>query len=300
MIDVRTTVKLTDDFEERKKESLTELLKNKDIYAFIRENHISYDVYSDYWSELLSFDEDRKACINCQGIDQCPKTALGMQYHLNFDGEITTIMKTCPYGESYRRDQAVLSRFVYNNMSDDYALTDLMSLDIIKRAESLPANTAMTLMKVLSFAQEPSTKGLYVSGHSGSGKTTIMCGLLNKLASLGNDVGICRFPQFLFDLKAGFNSGNGETDMSALMTIPYLLLDGLGEENITSWSRDEVLSTIINYRDMNHLPTFITSIYSLKELKSLYTLRKKDHGESLKTAAIIEKIQNMCEEMMID
>ncbi|MBO6046882.1 MAG: ATP-binding protein [Erysipelotrichaceae bacterium] len=300
MIDVRHTVKLADDFEERKQNSLKELLKNKDIYMFIQQNHISYETYSDYWSELLSFEEDHHLCRDCQSIEQCPKTAVGMQYHLDYDGEILLSTRPCQYGEQYQHNQRILSHYLFNNMSDEYAFIKLMDLDIMERASTLSANTAATLMKVLSYVQKKSNKGLYVSGHTGSGKTTILCGLLNSLAEQGYDVGICRFPQFLFDLKAGFNSDSNTADMSELMTIPYLLIDGLGEENITTWSRDEVLSTIINYRDMNHLPTFISSIYSLDELKKLYTLRKKDPVESLKTTAIIEKIKNMCDELMID
>ncbi len=41
-----------------------------------------------------------------------------------------------------------------------------------------------------------------------------------------------------------------------LKTVPLLLLDDIGAENTTNWSRDEVLAPLLQYRMENHLPTF--------------------------------------------
>ena len=60
------------------------------------------------------------------------------------------------------------------------------------------------------------------------------------------------------------------------MNVDYLLLDEIGEENVTAWSRDEILLTILSYRLLNHLPTFFTSLYDYHELKKIYTLKKSD------------------------
>ena len=64
--------------------------------------------------------------------------------------------------------------------------------------------------------------------------------------------------------------------MERLMKVDYLLLDGIGEENVTVWSRDEILLTILSYRLLNHLPTFFTSMYGYKDLKKVYTIKKGD------------------------
>ena len=46
-----------------------------------------------------------------------------------------------------------------------------------------------------------------------------------------------------------------------------LLLDDIGAENTSNWSRDEVLGPILQYRMENHLPTFFTSNLTMDELE---------------------------------
>ncbi|MCD7839229.1 MAG: ATP-binding protein, partial [Erysipelotrichaceae bacterium] len=107
-------------------------------------------------------------------------------------------------------------------------------------------------------------------------------------------IGMIHFPTFLIDLKSSFSS-NESNDLDEIMKIDYLLLDSLGEENVTSWSRDEILLTILSYRLINHLPTFFTSVYGYNDLKKVYTLRK---GDEIKAKAIISKIQSLSVEIM--
>lgn len=67
------------------------------------------------------------------------------------------------------------------------------------------------------------------------------------------------------------------------------MLDGIGEENITAWSRDEILLTILSYRLLNHLPTFFTSMYGYKDLENVYTIKKSDIGDKIRARTIIQK-----------
>lgn len=46
-----------------------------------------------------------------------------------------------------------------------------------------------------------------------------------------------------------------------------LLIDDIGAENISAWSRDEILGPIIQYRMDEKLPTFLHLICLLKNLK---------------------------------
>ena len=79
--------------------------------------------------------------------------------------------------------------------------------------------------------------------------------------------------------------------------IDYLLLDGIGEENVTPWSRDEILLTILSYRLLNHLPTFFTSMYGYKELNKVYTIRK---GDEIRANTITSKMKALSNEIMLD
>ena len=131
----------------------------------------------------------------------------------------------------------------------------------------------------------------------GSGKTTLLAGLMNSLAKKDKQIGFIHFPTYLIDLKASFSSGDNEYAMDKLLKVDYLLLDELGEENITAWSRDEILLTILSYRLLNHLPTFFTSMYGYNELKKVYTLKK---GDEIRANTIISKLKALSIEIMLD
>ena len=77
-----------------------------------------------------------------------------------------------------------------------------------------------------------------------------------------------------------------------LKKIPLLLLDDIGAENCSNWSRDEVLGPILQYRMDNHLPTFFTSNLTLEELET--SLATTSSGvDKLKARRIIERIKQL-------
>jgi len=131
----------------------------------------------------------------------------------------------------------------------------------------------------------------------GCGKTTLLAGLMNSLAKKGKEIGFIHFPTYLIDLKASFSTGDNEYAMDKLMKVDYLLLDGIGEENVTQWSRDEILLSILSYRLLNHLPTFFTSMYGYKDLKKVYTIKK---GDEIRANTIISKLKALSIEIMLD
>ena len=120
---------------------------------------------------------------------------------------------------------------------------------------------------------------------------------MNSLAKKDKQIGFIHFPTYLIDLKASFSSGDNAYAMDKLLKVDYLLLDEIGEENITAWSRDEILLTILSYRLLNHLPTFFTSLYGYSELKKVYTLKK---GDEIRANTIISKLKALSIEIMLD
>ena len=81
------------------------------------------------------------------------------------------------------------------------------------------------------------------------------------------------------------------------MKTDYLLLDGIGEENVTAWSRDEILLSILSYRLLNNLPTFFRSMYGYKDLTKVYTIKK---GDEIRVNTLISKMKQLTQEIMLD
>ena len=78
-----------------------------------------------------------------------------------------------------------------------------------------------------------------------------------------------------------------------------LLIDDIGAETVTNFSRDEILGTILQYRMENNLATFITSNLNLEELEVHLSI-VKNNTDKVKARRIIERIKYLTEDMEID
>ncbi len=280
--------------DEKKRESLYELSKDKYVKAFLKEYHLPESSLNDYWIEFLDYRDDRKLCENCTGLKQCSKENKGIVKELEFiDNDISLSMMNCDF---YLKSQDVLNHFVLKHgIKDDLLLTNLETL-ISKKQISQKGQSAF--VEIMKYIKEPTKKGLFFhSENSNNEKTILMAALMNALAKKGNTIGFVHFPTYLADLKASFQSEEKRINWSDLMDLPYLVLDSIGEESVTSYSRDEVLSTILSYRALNGLPTFFTSFYGFKDLQKVYTTKK---GDEIKAKTVILKIKSLTKEVILD
>ena len=99
------------------------------------------------------------------------------------------------------------------------------------------------------------------------------------------------YPELLRSLKSSFGS-DYEEKFDFIKTVPLLLLDDIGAENTTSWSRDEVLGPILQYRMEEELPTFFTSNLTLSELEASLSITNSG-TEKVKAKRIIERIKQL-------
>lgn len=160
----------------------------------------------------------------------------------------------------------------------------------------------MELIKwITSFIKEykkgNATKGLYLSGNFGSGKSYIISACLNELVKEGYNAAMIYYPEFLRILKSSFDN-DFEEQYDYARKSDLLLLDDIGAENVTAWSRDEILGPILQYRMDNNLPTFFTSNLSLDELE-ISLSEGKNSIDKLKAKRIIERIKYLTNELKL-
>lgn len=289
------------DVHDMKKESLYALSKEKHIQEFLRLYHLDMTIMDDYWVEFLDYNDDYHMCHHCSSLEQCSKDNQGMKKNLVYrDGEIILELSSCEYGKKLEKKRLLLEKFQLSNVSEALMLTDFKSLDIVKNIENLTPNCQYAIAFIQKYLNQPTYQGLFLHGEIGSGKTTLLAGLMNALAKQGKNIGFIHFPTYLIDLKASFSTGDNEYAMEHLMKVDYLLLDGIGEENITAWSRDEILLTVLSYRLLNHLPTFFTSLYGYKDLENVYTIKKSDSGDKIRARTVVQKMKALSTEIMLD
>jgi primosomal protein DnaI len=140
-------------------------------------------------------------------------------------------------------------------------------------------------------------KGLYLSGNFGSGKSYLLSAMINEIVKSGKKASLVYYPEFLRSLKASFGKDFDE-QFNYAKNADLLLLDDIGAENVTSWSRDEVLGPILQYRMDEKLPTFFTSNLSLEELE-VHLSESKDKIDKIKAKRIIERIKYITDDIKL-
>ena len=100
-------------------------------------------------------------------------------------------------------------------------------------------------------------------------------------------------PEFMRELKGSFQDSSLDEKLDAVKKIPVLMLDDIGAESVSSWMRDEILGTILQYRMLENLPTFFSSNFDLKQLQHHLAVSQRGEEEPVKAARILERIKHM-------
>lgn len=142
-------------------------------------------------------------------------------------------------------------------------------------------------------------KGLYLNGNFGCGKTYLISATLNELAKQDHKIAIIYYPEFLRSLKESFGDHETYNEKFKLMKrVELLLIDDIGAETMTEWSRDEVLGTILQYRMQEGLTTFFTSNLTIKDLEEHFSISTRGI-EKINAKRIIERIKQLTTEMTL-
>lgn len=153
------------------------------------------------------------------------------------------------------------------------------------------------MKKAIDILEGKHVKGLYLHGQFGVGKSYFLGALANELSKHRISSVLIFVPEFISRLKGGFGDGSTQRILDTVKSAEVLVLDDLGAEDVTPWVRDEVMSNILHYRMVEHLPTFITSNFSMEELEKNYRKTSANGIEETKSRRILERLRALCDEI---
>ena len=265
-----------------------ELLTKKEIKDLIKKLKLSEKEFDYYLGYFLSYYEDRCCCKKCSNIDECQKDIPGTILKLvrkedkSIEREYTLCVK--------REDQRRLNKnYLIRDFNEDLLKIDIDDMENKKGRFEYEK-------KILEIDSTEAKNGMFIYGPSSSGKSYPLIALCNEFVKDDKKCAFVYVKTFLESLRNTFGN-NKETIklMDVVKKVDILVLDNLGEEKQTEWVRDDVISSIIDYRSKNNTLTFITSCYTLEELEKMYNVAKTNlEMGKIKASKFIDKIRGVC------
>lgn len=251
-----------------------------------------------YTSRIKDCANEEQNCQNCKGLCFCKNEMKGYKLIPNvLDNKINFEYEACSYMKKNLKETSFLNNIkLYNEPSElknarikDIYVDDKSRVEVIKYINDYIKNY-----------NKDRLKALYLTGSFGSGKTYLISALFNELAKQNVSSVIVYFPEFLRTLKSSFNDVENSYNerFNYVKNAKLLLIDDIGAENLTTWGRDEILGTILQYRMQENLPTFFTSNLNMKELEEHLSITTSS-SDKVKARRIIERIKYLTDEMTL-
>lgn len=263
-------------------------MENEEFKKLVSLNKIPADIVIKNNTKLMDTCDELKNCKGCKGLHECKNNVSGHVLYPKYDGTLKFVYMPCRYQKLMKKklqEKKDNLNEIDKARMKDIDINDKNRVKVIKWLKNFYDN----------YEVFNSMKGLYLHGSFGSGKTFLIASLFNELKINKNaTTEVVYFPDLLRNMKEDFSMV--EEKINYLENVDLLLIDDIGAENVTSWGRDEILGTILQYRMNNKLPTFFTSNLTIGELENNLALTKNSE-DKVKARRIIERIKQLTEDL---
>ena len=283
--------KLSDDYQES-------VNSNKTLKKIVSKLKLPDEYLMKYTSKLEECAQEIDNCSKCKGLDYCKNSYKGhilspdiLNENLVFDEIPCKYYLKNEEQNKYKKNIYLFEvpKEIKEASMKNIHLDDSERYDIIKWLKNF----------IDTYTPKKGTKGLYLTGNFGCGKTYLISACLNELAKKDHKIAIIYYPEFLRSLKESFGDNDEYNEkFNFIKKTELLLIDDIGAETMTEWSRDEVLGTILQYRMQEGLTTFFTSNLTIKDLEEHFSISSKG-VEKVKAKRIIERIKQLTTEKMM-
>lgn len=250
------------------------------------------DTLMKYTTKLEKTSCELKNCKGCKDLFSCKNEVNGYVYYpQKNDNDIEFCYIPCKYKKEIDKNNEYRDNIYYFNISENLKNASMKEIDTSDKNRYEVIKWVKEF--ITNYSKGIKCKGIYLSGNFGSGKTYLLSAMLNELAKSNHKVAIVYYPEFLRSLKESFNGTDDfKNKFNYIKKVELLLLDDIGAETVTEWSRDEILGTILQYRMEENLPTLFTSNLSMKELEVHLSTTNKDI-DKVKARRIMERIKQL-------
>lgn len=270
------------------KKSYDEACSNNQFRRLIKTLDVEDNIAMKYTSNLENTVCELNNCSDCPGLIYCKNRLDGHVFYPEHKGhQIIFSYVPCKYEKEQIKKEA-------NRMTRDKELA-LASMKDVDGTDKRRAPVVKWLIDFIkNYDRSGNHKGLYLHGTFGCGKTFLISAVFNELSKKRVTTEIVYYPELLRDLKSDFDTFGDR--IAYLEEVDLLLIDDIGAEKVTEWSRDEILGTILQHRMNNYKTTFFTSNLNIEELEE-HLLISSNVDEKIKAKRIIERVKQLTEDL---
>ena len=285
---------ITPEFSSRLDEMKQEVLENPDIQKFLEENavNISKQVVDRSLSKLYEYNSQTHHCEACQSLELCTNYMKGYEPRLVLDRNLIDLEYVrCNRGVIEDERRKVTSMIDSIHMPKEVMEATLAGVDLEDGSRVVAVRAAKDFLNEWERTSVLPAKGLYINGKFGVGKSYLLGALANELAARHIHSVVVYVPEFLREMKQAIQDQSLAEKIELVKRAPVLMLDDIGAETMSSWTRDEILGTILHYRMSEQLPTFLTSNFNYDELEHHLSFTQRGEKEVVKAGRIMERIR---------
>lgn len=283
------------DLENRLLINFKEALKEPIFKQFVEKLKLPAEELSKYTTTLEDCSKEYAHCLTCKNLLACKNEVEGHAYLPEVrNGKLRFGYKPCKFMIKYNKEYEHL-KYVYVLEEPKEIETAKFSDIDLKDTTRLPIITYLTEF-IAKYREQNEGKGLYLHGSFGAGKTYLISATFHELAKDKVESAILFWPEYLNELKVSFGTNDFKDKMDKAKKAKLLLIDDIGAENMTAWSRDDVLCPILQYRMEEKLPTFFTSNFTMEQLENHLAMSTSGY-EIVKAKRIIERMKQLTIEL---
>ncbi len=286
------------DIDKLKKDYEEAISNNKTLKKLVDSLDLPDEYLMKYTSSLEETSKELNNCKKCKNLLECKNSYQGHVFYPELlSNNLVFDYIPCKYQKQYEEQNKYKNNIYLFEVPKEIKEASMKEIDSSNKARFEIIKWLINFLE--TYQPKIGMKGLYLNGAFGCGKTYLISACLNELAKKDHKIAIIYYPEFLRSLKESFGDYETYSEKFRLIkNVEILLIDDIGAETMTEWSRDEVLGTILQYRMQEGLTTFFTSNLTINDLEEHFSISTKG-VEKVKAKRIIERIKKLTTEMTL-
>ncbi|WP_374721314.1 primosomal protein DnaI [Peribacillus tepidiphilus] len=292
----------TKEFNERYNAIRKEILEDENIHRFLNSHSstVTKEMVDRSLVKLYEYSSQSKNCDKCPSLEGCINMMQGYHPQLILQkNSIDVQYERCPRkvaaDERKRHESFIKSLYVPKDILG--ATMESFYQTYVSEERLKAFEKAMIFIKKID--QGEKTKGLYIYGSFGVGKSYLLGAIANELADRKISTLIVYVPDFFREMKSSIGDQTLNEKIDMIKKSPVLMLDDIGAETMSSWARDEILGPILQFRMLENLPTFFSSNFDFEGLEAHLTTSQRGEVEQVKAKRLMERIKYLADPVFL-